>query len=298
MPFTLAHPAAVVPLRSRMTNTSALVIGSMAPDFEYFLRGRPVSTFSHSILGLLVFCLPMGLVVFYLVRSLSAGFVQLLPRFVQARLASSPTDAGIRVVVVSILIGAVTHDVWDSFTHRAGLLVRQFHLDRTVAGVPLFRILQHGSTVVGFVVLTTVAMRYLRKREPQQVATRFRHIRAGFWVLVVTVSVILVLISCRFATRRSERWSRSLPRSERRSATCLARIPPSPPSSGRARRPRFATWQTACERGTLAQMKDNRTDLQRFIDFARAIVKVPKKEVAAQPRATRPAKEIKRRPKA
>jgi len=44
-------------------------------------------------------------------------------------------------------------------------------------------------------------------------------------------------------------------------------------------------------------MKDERTDRERFVDFAKAIVKVPKHEVAAQPKTTRPPKAIKR-PKA
>jgi hypothetical protein len=41
-------------------------------------------------------------------------------------------------------------------------------------------------------------------------------------------------------------------------------------------------------------MKDNRTEFQRFSDFMKALVKVPKKDaLAAQPSATRPAKQQK-----
>ena len=43
MPFTLAHPVAVLPLaRCRRVHFPAMVIGSLAPDFVYFLHGRAV----------------------------------------------------------------------------------------------------------------------------------------------------------------------------------------------------------------------------------------------------------------
>lgn len=38
MPFTLSHPAAVIPLsRVKWLVPSAVLMGSMAPDFPYFL---------------------------------------------------------------------------------------------------------------------------------------------------------------------------------------------------------------------------------------------------------------------
>src|SRR5581483_12465816 len=50
VPFTLAHPAAVLPLRRRGLVFSALVVGSMAPDFEYFFGlKRPIS---HTMPGI------------------------------------------------------------------------------------------------------------------------------------------------------------------------------------------------------------------------------------------------------
>jgi hypothetical protein len=38
MPFTLAHPAAILPLRGwRYLRTAPLILGAMAPDLPYFL---------------------------------------------------------------------------------------------------------------------------------------------------------------------------------------------------------------------------------------------------------------------
>ncbi|MBG86149.1 MAG: hypothetical protein CMO80_04530 [Verrucomicrobiales bacterium] len=66
MPFTLAHPLAVIPLARTRLVFSALVIGSMSPDFEYFLRLRQNSRASHSIAGMLFFCVPASLVLMLL----------------------------------------------------------------------------------------------------------------------------------------------------------------------------------------------------------------------------------------
>lgn len=51
MPFTLAHPAAVLPFWRSRLHFPALLLGSVAPDFGYFLAGRPVSGAGHTLWG-------------------------------------------------------------------------------------------------------------------------------------------------------------------------------------------------------------------------------------------------------
>jgi len=63
LPFTLAHPAAVLPLRRTGLVFSALVVGSMAPDFPYFLSVSDAIRWGHSTRGVFLFCLPFGLLV-------------------------------------------------------------------------------------------------------------------------------------------------------------------------------------------------------------------------------------------
>ena len=63
MPFTLSHPLAVVPLRRwcpARLNFAALVIGSMSPDFGYFIGQFDAAAFAHTIPGLFTVCLPTG----------------------------------------------------------------------------------------------------------------------------------------------------------------------------------------------------------------------------------------------
>ncbi len=64
MPFTFSHPAMVLPfnyLSKRWISLTALVIGSITPDFEYFIRMKVASSYSHYWSGLLWFDLPLGL---------------------------------------------------------------------------------------------------------------------------------------------------------------------------------------------------------------------------------------------
>lgn len=68
MPLTFAHPAAVLPFsrKSKYIHFPALVLGSMAPDFEYFLRGQPIGAIGHTFSGFLTYNLPL-VIFFYLV---------------------------------------------------------------------------------------------------------------------------------------------------------------------------------------------------------------------------------------
>ncbi|RKZ85433.1 MAG: hypothetical protein DRR19_16380 [Candidatus Parabeggiatoa sp. nov. 1] len=63
MPFTLSHPAAAVPLARGGLVLSALVVGSMSPDFLYFLCLSTQYQFGHTFIGVFVFDIPTGLTV-------------------------------------------------------------------------------------------------------------------------------------------------------------------------------------------------------------------------------------------
>lgn len=75
MPFTFSHPAIILPLTSskrQWFSATGLVIGSMTPDFEYFIRMKVQSDFSHTLPGLLWFDLPLGLLLSFIYNALFA----------------------------------------------------------------------------------------------------------------------------------------------------------------------------------------------------------------------------------
>lgn len=68
MPFTLAHPAAVLPLARSRLHFPALMLGSMAPDFIYFLYGRPVNGYGHTLVGCVLLNLPLVVLLYAIYR--------------------------------------------------------------------------------------------------------------------------------------------------------------------------------------------------------------------------------------
>ena len=207
MPFTFAHPAAAVPLLrplARYGALSALVIGSMAPDFSYFLPFPISRSQSHSIAGLFWFCVPVGLtsyVVFH--RLLARPLVDLLPAPLRMRLLpviDARVDAPWRAVLVSLLVGAVTHIAWDAFTHAGAPLVRvsralRFHLV-TLSGYPLsvYGVLQHLSTTLGFALIALWISRWLRSAEPDPDAARGTLSSGGRAVAILAIVAIIVVL--------------------------------------------------------------------------------------------------------
>ncbi|MEV7086880.1 DUF4184 family protein [Streptomyces sp. NPDC093085] len=172
MPFTPAHPAAVLPLLRHPFSPAALVCGAIAPDVPYFLAGAgiPVSaqswyepflnaTYSHTLPGLTV-ALPSALALLVLYGVVRRPVAALLPTHPSpARTASHPAVW----VLLSALTGIATHLVWDSFTHADGYVVEHAAVLRTqVAGsLTLARLIQHLSTVGG---LAAVAIHLWHRR--------------------------------------------------------------------------------------------------------------------------------------
>jgi len=204
LPFTLSHPAAVLPLRKQLI-LSALVVGSMAPDFHYFVLVSEVSHFSHSIRGAFLMCLPLSLAVLWLFHIvLKRPMLSLLPASHQERLMpfTGPFRFGpwrrFLLIVLSAFVGIATHDVWDAFTHEHGWFVRQVP-DLRNASVPelgdrpLFLLLQLGSTVVGLLVLGFLYWQWYRKAERQSVPDELRQSTASklwFWGIVVAAALM------------------------------------------------------------------------------------------------------------
>jgi hypothetical protein len=162
MPFTLSHPAAVLPIR-RIGILSALITGSVMPDALYFIPKVPKSHFGHSLQGIFLFCLPAGLVCLWVFHNfLKDPLISLVPIGYQRRLQSEKFGflpaMRFAQICISILVGAFTHVCWDSFTHQEGWAVKHFNTlssEMTVADrlMPLSDILQHLSTAGGIAVL-------------------------------------------------------------------------------------------------------------------------------------------------
>jgi hypothetical protein len=168
MPFTLAHPAAVLPLRRvRWMHTVPLIIGAMTPDVPYYLPWRIAKLISgettHSLLGSLTVDLPIGLLLLLFIWLLRAPLTAPLGSGAQAKCSAALERFGRRplnwaLAPLSILIGVWTHLAWDSFTHADGWMVQR--VSALSAPVSFFsytgelcHVLQYASSVFGLAVL-------------------------------------------------------------------------------------------------------------------------------------------------
>ncbi len=128
MPFTfLAHQAPVLPLkiwRPQWFSGAGLVLGSMAPDFEKFVRGDVNSRFAHTLLGQVVYCLPVSVLVYLLLtRVVAAPLARFAPDLGvlrvrdYARVLAARRQERWATFAASTLVGSFTHVLWDGVTH-------------------------------------------------------------------------------------------------------------------------------------------------------------------------------------
>jgi hypothetical protein len=201
MPFTLAHPAAILPLRRycpRFLSFPALVIGSVSPDAGYLFKGLNLEGFSHCFVGSFAFDLPVGvlmLVLFYWLRAPVVGLIPQRSRQVFLPLCQRPPGSPL-VAVLSLLIGTWTHLLWDSFTHRHGWLVEHLSILQTPIMVIGWRTLRihnviwYGCSFAGVVWLWFAYERWKQDFHAATPVTPFK-VKLRDAVLIATVLVPL-----------------------------------------------------------------------------------------------------------
>jgi hypothetical protein len=183
MPWTFAHPAAVLPLRRLFRSRPlfcALVVGSMSPDFGFFLGSYVMSRKAHTLWGLLTICLPSGLAILAIIQVLHGPIIDLLPFPHRQRLHSL---APLRSLLspwtlfwasIALLVGGLTHVIWDSFTHDSGYFVLQWPILRDTVfflGTKAFQldeVLQDVSSVLGAAIVILAYRKWVRGGENSQ----------------------------------------------------------------------------------------------------------------------------------
>lgn len=206
MPLTFAHPAAILPFsrKSRYVNFSAMVIGSMAPDFEYFLRGEPIGEIGHTLTGFVLFNLPLVTFIYFIYHIfIHQILMNHLPVFLQdtyTKTVDSTVKLRIIVFCYSALFGMFTHVAWDSFTHKNGYMVLKFPNLFTyrynISGfdIPMYKILQHGSTLFGAtMILVYMYYKALSQRKHNNTRVYPKH-KLIFWSSLSLLTVLFVFL--------------------------------------------------------------------------------------------------------
>ena len=200
MPFTFSHPAIILPfakLAPHRASLTGLIAGSISPDFEYFLRMRVESIYSHTLSGLFWFNIPLGLALAFIFHLwVKADLIRNLPFALQKRLYPYLSFDWNRhfkkywpVVVISVLAGAASHLFWDAFTHQNGYFtLRLSWLNDPLFHFPLYKLFQHFSTIAGAVVIIFVI------RQLPALPILKAVINYGYWFKIALITFITLAI--------------------------------------------------------------------------------------------------------
>ncbi|CAG9607706.1 DUF4184 family protein [Pseudoneobacillus rhizosphaerae] len=202
MPLTFAHPAAVLPFsrNSKYVNFLAMVLGSMSPDFEYFLRGKPYGEIGHTLIGFFIFNLPIVIIVYLIYKtSIHRTLFSHLPYILQDTYSQKISSTKLLKVIVflySALFGMLTHVFWDTFTHIVGYMVRNlsiltYNVHIFDFNIPIFKFLQHGSTIVGIIaIIGYMYFRTAKNRCIDDVSTRPKQ-KWFYWGQLALLTILL-----------------------------------------------------------------------------------------------------------
>lgn len=203
MPWTFAHPAAAVLVwrfGGASLPLSGLAMGSLSPDFGYYVGAFGLATHAHTLRGTLEVCVPSAFVLLLIVLRLRGLLVAPLPQPHRRAIECLPSPslqsaANIARMLVALWVGAMTHLAWDSFTHAGGAMVsviaplRHVLFDVSGRAFATYTILQHVGTLFGIVVIGTAYGRWLSRTVGMASCLQWRALR-GF------IPLVMVALSC------------------------------------------------------------------------------------------------------
>jgi len=212
MPFTLSHIVLALPLKKLVTRLSVtgLIIGSMLPDAEYYLRMTMYGTWGNTARGILLYEIPLGILFAFLFHSVIRKALLLhLPDIISSKWQDLYTydwnedfKKNWPWFLVSLLVGIVTHLFWDALTHEPnyvlGIDIRWLNME--FFGYRLFELNQLILSVLGLTILGYVLLN--RKTIPTGEIARVSSVRKmKFWFVGLLFFLMVYLI----------RWSFGIP---------------------------------------------------------------------------------------
>lgn len=164
MPFTLAHPAAIVGFKKyfRKLSATGLVVGSIGPDLGYYAQFRIDGHIGHAWLMSGMVVLPYSVLFSLLFHTLvKKSLFDHLPIYFKSRWMHSYQFKFIDflkhnfiIFILSVIIGMYSHLIWDSFTHKEGFFVELLPaLNTELLHLAIYRWLQYGGSFFGMLYL-------------------------------------------------------------------------------------------------------------------------------------------------
>lgn len=199
MPFTLSHPAAVMPLRRIGLPMTSMVAGSTVLDIPLYLGSRRGYDIAHSPLGVPTVDIIGALAaLWFWFAFLRDPLTDLAPGPIRSRVAPHArlTQRQWMLAPIGVLIGATTHVVWDSFTHDDTWGYRQVNwLQADHLGVAGLRWAQYVSAIGGLTVIVAFAVAYLRRLPVRYEQRRARTLPAYALPAVFAIAGTVALVT-------------------------------------------------------------------------------------------------------
>lgn len=204
MPFTFSHPAIILPLSylpKKWISLTGLVIGSITPDFEYFIRMKVQSNYSHTFYGIFWFDLPLAILLSFIFHEfIRNSLFYNLPDFLKQRVIGftlfkwkSHFKQNWIIILISILIGITSHLLWDGFTHNHGYFTDHISILKksfTLFGneITIWKIAQHLSSLIGGIAIV-IALLKLPKSEIQKISNYKK-----YWITIIICTVMISIL--------------------------------------------------------------------------------------------------------
>jgi hypothetical protein len=208
MPFTLSHPAIILPLYrySKWFSMTGLVVGSMSPDFEYYIRMRMSGIYGHTCIGICLLNILTGLAVAFIFHLIIRNpLIRHLPASLQCRfnvyLTFNWTQYFCRhylIVIFSLFLGSLSHVFWDAFTHPSGWFVdHSLWLQQEITlpflqPLPVYKLLQHGSSIGGLLCIAAFILCMPQSNLPVV------QINYCYWLLIAVNALLIASIRISF----------------------------------------------------------------------------------------------------
>ena len=160
---------------------------------------------THSIAALFTFCLPAGLITYWVFqRLIKTPILEVMPEGPYARWRPFAAEADFRswrqwlLAACGVFGGALTHLIWDAFTHDGGRGVRMFPvLDDSIIDIgsrhlPAIYVLQDLGSLVGLAAVLAMLCYGLRRGPQAAVPNRLIPRRERFhWMLLYALAAVV-----------------------------------------------------------------------------------------------------------
>jgi hypothetical protein len=189
-------------MRPDWFSLTALVTGSLAPDFEYFIKMNGEREYAHTIAGLFWFDLPAGIIlalVFHnilkrpLFNHVTPGLQRRLVRY-NGFDWNSYAKVNWLIVLVSVFIGSCSHLFLDSFTNQNGYFVKRIPFLQSAVSLPYSQI--YVSNILALVLsiggLIAIVWAVFQLGKSRRVHVN-RHISPYWIIILVLTSAIFYL---------------------------------------------------------------------------------------------------------